>query len=451
MVRALPPGRLIAFYGDDFTGSSAAMEAAQWAGIDTVLFLAPPTPARLAAFQSYRGIGIAGLARARSPAWMREHLPPIFSLLRTSGAPIVHYKVCSTFDSAPEIGSIGCAIDCAAPLFPGWMPMIVADHGMGRWQAFGHLFAQAHGVPYRLDRHPVMARHPTTPMDEADLGRHLARQTSRRIGLVDFVAMKKGDGDARLAAELSAGAEVISLDVLDQETLEEAGRLVWERGSDPVFAIGSQGVEAALAAWWRKAGLLPAAPRLPAVAPVRRIACVSGSVSPVTAAQIAHARVRGFSILPLEAAKAVDPPAFEAAIAGAVQAALSALSDGRDVLITTAEGPDDPATARFRDAVAASGQAADAVNDRVGAGLGQVLDLILATAKLSRVVVSGGDTSGRAAGELGIDALTAIAPLAAGSPLCRAYSDRPERDGLEITLKGGQVGLADFFVAAKGS
>ena len=29
----------------------------------------------------------------------------------------------------------------------------------------------------RLDRHPVMARHPVTPMDEADVGRHLARQT----------------------------------------------------------------------------------------------------------------------------------------------------------------------------------------------------------------------------------------------------------------------------------
>jgi len=32
-------------------------------------------------------------------------------------------------------------------------------------------------------------------------------------------------------------------------------------------------------------------------------------------------------------------------------------------------------------------------------------------------VISGGDTSGRAASMLGIDALTAIAPLAPGSPL----------------------------------
>ena len=32
-----------------------------------------------------------------------------------------------------------------------------------------------------------MSRHPVTPMTEADLRRHLSRQTDKRIGLVDFV------------------------------------------------------------------------------------------------------------------------------------------------------------------------------------------------------------------------------------------------------------------------
>lgn len=50
---------------------------------------------------------------------------------------------------------------------------------------------------------------------------------------------------------------------------------------------------------------------------------------------------------------------------------------------------------------------------------------------------------------LGIDALTAIAPLAPGAPLCRAHATRSDREGLEIVLKGGQVGAPDFFVAAK--
>ncbi|HYI88322.1 MAG TPA: four-carbon acid sugar kinase family protein, partial [Beijerinckiaceae bacterium] len=117
--RALPDGPLVAFYGDDFTGSSAAMEALAFAGLETVLFLAPPTPERLAAFAGFRGIGIAGVARSRDPAWMDRHLPPVFRLLKSLGAPVVHYKVCSTFDSAPQIGSIGRAVDLAAELFDG--------------------------------------------------------------------------------------------------------------------------------------------------------------------------------------------------------------------------------------------------------------------------------------------------------------------------------------------
>jgi 3-oxoisoapionate kinase len=66
-IRALPEGPLVAFYGDDYTGASAAMEALAFAGLDTVLFLAPPTPERLRTFKAYRGIGIAGIARSRAP------------------------------------------------------------------------------------------------------------------------------------------------------------------------------------------------------------------------------------------------------------------------------------------------------------------------------------------------------------------------------------------------
>ena len=71
------------------------------------------------------------------------------------------------------------------------------------------LFALAQGKGYRLDRHPTMSRHPVTPMDEADLGRHLARQTGEPIGLIDFVAMKRGQGDARLAREQAKWARLI--------------------------------------------------------------------------------------------------------------------------------------------------------------------------------------------------------------------------------------------------
>ena len=46
--RSLPPeGPLVAWYGDDFTGSAAVMEVLTFAGLPSVLFLEPPTPAQV--------------------------------------------------------------------------------------------------------------------------------------------------------------------------------------------------------------------------------------------------------------------------------------------------------------------------------------------------------------------------------------------------------------------
>lgn len=447
--RPLPDGCLVAFYGDDFTGSSAAMEALAFAGLETVLFLATPTAERLSAFQRYRGIGIAGIARSQSPEWMDANLPQIFSLLQKMGAPVVHYKVCSTFDSAPHVGSIGRATDIGAKLFEGWIPMIVADPGMGRFQSFGHLFALAKGKGYRLDRHPTMAKHPVTPMGESDLALHLAQQTALACGLVDFVSMKHGSGDSSLDEALAEGSRIVSLDVLDQETLVEAGRLVWERREKPLFAVGSQGLEAALAAYWSAAGLLPKTKALGRVARVDRIACVSGSVSPVTADQIAYAVGHGFIGIRIRGDKAVDKRAWENELVHVKQEALAVLAHGASPLVYTATGPDDPAVVTLREAVKSAGASLEATNDRIGEGLGRLLDGVARDAKLERVVISGGDTSSHAASMLGIDALTALAPLSPGSPLCFGHSTDPGRNGLQLALKGGQVGGDDFFCVAR--
>jgi len=55
-----PDGPLLAYYGDDFTGSTDAMEAMTAAGVPTVLFLAVPDAALRARFPDARCIGIAG-------------------------------------------------------------------------------------------------------------------------------------------------------------------------------------------------------------------------------------------------------------------------------------------------------------------------------------------------------------------------------------------------------
>ncbi len=445
----LPDGPLVAFYGDDFTGSSAAMEALAFAGLHTILFLDMPTPQQLAEVAHFRGIGIAGVARSQDNSWMDRHLPQMFGKLAGINAPIAHYKVCSTFDSAPHVGSIGHAIDLGAPLLGGkWHPLLVASPAMGRYQAFGNLFASVHGVGHRLDRHPTMSRHPVTPMDEADLGRHLARQTSKSIGLVDFVAMTSGKAAAALKMQIAAGAEIISLDVMDQPSLVEAGRLIWENRGERLFAAGSQGIEQALVAYWQSAGLIPDTRPCKSLSPVKRLACVSGSCSPVTAEQISYAAQHGFDIVRLDTTRAVDPVEWTREVGRSAELGLAVLSSGRDALLITASGPDDPVIGELRTLVAASGTSLTVVNDRIGAGLGQALDRILQSARLERVVIAGGDTSGHAVREMGIFALTAIAPLASGAPLCRASSERVH-SAVEIALKGGQVGGADLFCVAR--
>ena len=101
--------RLLAYYGDDFTGSTDVMEALATHGIDTVLFTRLPGPEEFAPFASYPAMGLAGTSRSETPAWMSERLPPIFAWLKSLDARVCHYKVCSTFDSSPAIGSIGRA------------------------------------------------------------------------------------------------------------------------------------------------------------------------------------------------------------------------------------------------------------------------------------------------------------------------------------------------------
>ena len=449
--RALPEGIVLAFYGDDFTGSSSTMEILAFAGLPTVMFLEIPKPTQIARFRDYRCIGIAGVARSRSPQWMDAAMPRFYRALESLKAPITHYKTCSTFDSAPQIGSIGRAVDLADGIFEnGWRPLLVAAPDFGRWQAFGNLFAAVSGVAYRLDRHPVMARHPVTPMDEADLRLHLAKQTQKRIGLIDFVAMKQHRTDKALAAEIATGAKIVSLDAVDAESLVEAGRLIWEKTAERAFVVGSQGVEYALAAYWRSVGLLnPVPAAAPRANPVDRIACVSGSCSPITAAQIEHASTQGFRPIRLDAACAVDERRWQAATEVAATDALAALGEGRDPLVFTASGPDDPAVAAVAEAIAASGADASGVNNRIGAGLGGVMDEVMRRAGVSRGAIAGGDTSSHAVTATGAYALTAVASIAVGAPLCRTFADDPARDGREIALKGGQVGGPDFFSAVR--
>jgi len=85
----------------------------------------------------------------------------------------------------------------------------------------------------------------------------------------------------------------------------------------------------------------------------------------------------------------------------------------------------------------------------LGTRLGHVASEILRAVPLQRLLLSGGDTSSQVTKVLAPDALVVAARLARGAPLCRFVSTDARVNGLEVALKGGQMGDVEFFEKAR--
>jgi 3-oxoisoapionate kinase len=426
------PPLLLAYYGDDFTGSTDALEFLSRAGLSTRLFLSPPTAAQLSSHPGLQAIGVAGLTRSLSPEAMEAELRPAFTALRDLGPRHVHYKVCSTFDSSPTVGSIGRAIEVGAEVFGGrFVPLLVGAPPLGRYCVFGNLFARmgigSAGEIHRLDRHPSMSRHPVTPADESDLRLHLARQTSKRSGLFDILKLALSTGEAQTALDriVTDGNEIVLFDVLSADQLARLGGLIDAEAAHqaPVFSVGSSGVDMALGAFWAEQGVLRAKTSWPAPGAAEPLLVVSGSCSPVTSGQLSWAEANGFVVLPL------DPTNPD--LDGTTTRAVETLTMGRHTVIHTQSGE--------------RGALVEA--SRLGTTLGELSCRIVGQTGIRRLLIAGGDTSSYAGRALGIEAIEMIAPLAPGAPLCRATAPGSPADGLEVNFKGGQVGAPDYFGA----
>jgi uncharacterized protein YgbK (DUF1537 family) len=366
--------------------------------------------------------------------------------------------VCSTFDSAPEVGSIGHVADLVRGSIirdRGVISVLAGAPPLRRYTVFGNHFAAAGEEIYRLDRHPTMSCHPATPMHEADLRVHLSHQTKASIALMSLpeLAGDEVDVDARHAKKLEQKPELLLYDLVDEQTMRTVGRLIWQQAQHGQhFAIGSSGVEYALTAHWRASGLIAAKrASFPRVAPVDQLIVVSGSASPMTATQIQWASEHGFDCIRAPTEALCRPHAADAASKELLERALGALSGGKSVVVYSASGPNDPSILATREGFAASSGGRSANTAKVlGSALGRLARELITRTGLRRVVVAGGDTSSYATQELGLYGLEMLAELTPGAPLCRGYSEDPQFDGLEIALKGGQMGKADYFGMARG-
>jgi uncharacterized protein YgbK (DUF1537 family) len=244
------------------------------------------------------------------------------------------------------------------------------------------------------------------------------------VALVPIDRIQAGEAEAAFDA-VSSGA--VLFDGLDVPSIAAAGAVLLSRGVR--FVAGSSGVAAALVLAWQARGSVTAPRGQQPANESDSLLVVSGSCSPVTARQIARSAADGY------AAIRADVPALlrgeESEERRLIDATTMALTDGGRCVLHSADGPLDAA--------------APAAGERLGAALGRIARTVIGRRRLRRIVFAGGDTSSHGVAQLGIDALTWAAPLDPGAPLVRAHATDPAIDGLELVLKGGQIGGEDFF------
>ena len=141
-----------AWYGDDFTGAAATMEALTFGGLPSVLFLDVPTPAQLARFEKIRVAGALrmGLIQTPEEAVQRQHTPklafvsPPKDYTASSGKTIAAADVDLLVRALSMgklhhamMGTCAVAIGTAAAI-PGTLVNLAAGGGERQAVRFGH-------------------------------------------------------------------------------------------------------------------------------------------------------------------------------------------------------------------------------------------------------------------------------------------------------------------------
>jgi uncharacterized protein YgbK (DUF1537 family) len=246
--------------------------------------------------------------------------------------------------------------------------------------------------------------------------------------------------EERVFKAFQEGAGVI-FDGLENADLAAVADLLWARyPTRPMFALAAQGLAQQLGALWARSGLLSSAePVKTEIAGVENLLVLSGSCALQTGRQIAVAEASGWNLVHLDVSTVRSDDDAEAVAREAALKAIESLVRGRPTIIYTARGE----TGRL-----AGG---DVPAERLGAIYCDVARAVRRAVSLPRIVFSGGDSSSYAVRTIGAEALEiAVFDEVQNCHVCRL--DAPgdaEVDGLEVMLKGGQIGADDFFLRAK--
>lgn len=416
------------FVADDLTGAADVLSQAHRYGLEAALVIGDaPLP------DDVDVVGIAGPARSLSGAAFDDAVRRDLARIAEVDLDVLLYKICSTFDSSPTLGSIGRGIELLHEQFPqhGAIPVAPAQPGFGRHTAFSDHYAAFHGQTYRLDRHPVMSQHPSTPMQEADLRRILSDQLTgdHSIGSIHLPAFDGGTFTDDWSGRRSSADTAFVVDAVSEAHMDQIARALLDNrtSAGPALVVGSGGIMAALGHTASDAPPRTAGTQW-AAGPVL---AVSASASSVTAGQIDDAIHHGWVDFPVptQLLHGLDDAAL-AALDTQVETALGA---GRDVVVHATRGTTD---ARY----SLSGPVDPA---HLGSLIGRLAGRMATAQRTHDIAVFGGDTSSHALAAMGARELRVTDQFVTAGPICRTDDDAAVA-GCRVLLKGGQVGPPDI-------
>lgn len=397
----------VVFLGDDFTGASDSLAAYARRGWQSELVLGTDAEPAL---DHLEALGIPTDLRSLSPASATEEISRLWTTIQRADPQFLHFKVCSTFDSSPRIGSIGDAVNQLAMHFrPDIIAIIGGQPSLGRYCCFGNLFARSpDGKIHRIDRHPVMRNHPVTPMHEADLRLHLQAQGLARLQLISKPDLEDFDAAKQVMHHGPVLFDVTSLD--DQRRIAD----LLQQTSGRQLLIGASSVAEILTLNRAR----PPSPQVKSSPAFAKIFLFAGSRSATTQAQIGASTAKLKLKLTPDGLRSGE--IMDKAIAG--------LNQGSSVLVHLDPHSD-------------YALSADALADATSAFVAGVL----ARADVGYLGLAGGDTSSRVCQRLNFQKLKYQKGLGAGVCICTASHRDTRRDGMHVMLKGGQMGTQNIF------
>lgn len=408
---------LLGCIADDFTGGSDLANTLAKEGMAVTQYVGVPT--KPADSQCEAGV-ISLKSRTCLPdVAVRQSLGACDWLL-AQGCQQIVFKYCSTFDSTPQ-GNIGPVAEALLGKLGGSAVVCPAFPANGRTIYNGHLF-----VGDRLLSESGMRDHPLTPMSDPDIRRWLRHQTRGEVGLVPFPVVREGARAIRAALdrEAKAGRRLIVADALSDADLRALGEAV----AGDRLVTGGSGIAMGLPENFIRRGLIEGRNASfpgfsgPGVA-------LSGSCSTQSLRQVA-VYAKDHPVFELLPDKVMDGTQGIAEVTRWVMDHL----DRRPMVYSSADAHS------VRAAQERHGR--EAVAGAIEAIMAGVAKALLA-ARINRLVVGGGETSGAVVSALGISQLRIGPEIDPGVPALAT-----DGNTLGLVLKSGNFGTDDFYAKA---